>query len=85
MGCLSEDEKHAAEVVINWRSGSAAAHGLGWMVLGRGSNRQTGQPDADGLVGIEVRADIDVLASTYMSAYWLLRGAHELLDRRGGV
>lgn len=54
-----------------------------WMALGRATNRQTSEPDENGLVGVEVSADIDALASTYMSAYWLLHRAHALLVRKG--
>ena len=85
VGHVTDDEDLAAEVVLNWRNGSAAAHGLAWMAQGRASNRQTSEPDENGLVAIEVTSDIDILALPYLSAYRLLKTAHALLAQRGGV
>jgi hypothetical protein len=48
----------ALEAKVEWRRGSAAAHGLMWSVLGRQETRQTGTPDAGGVAAFDARGGI---------------------------
>lgn len=72
----------AAEARVEWRRGSAAAHGLMWAVMGHRENRVTLASDG-GLAAIEVGGNLDAVVNLYACAWNMLQNAYRLLDLRG--
>lgn len=72
----------ADEVVAGWRSGSGAAHGLLFPVLGRSPMTQESS-DGQGRATFLVGGHFELFSNTYMAAYHLSHHAWSLLVRRG--
>lgn len=70
------------EVIASWRSGSGAAHGLVYPLLGRSRVTQ-GPPDGDGVAAFTVGGDFELFSNAYMAAYHLADHGWSLLIRRG--
>ncbi len=67
---------------VEWRRGSAAAHGLAWSVFGQPGTRQAGGRDSDGVAPFEAGGSIEALANPYLCAHGLLANGFSLLDAR---
>lgn len=72
----------ADEVVAGWRSGSGAAHGLIFPVLG-GTSMTIGPADEHGRATFAIGGDFNLFANEYMAAYRLAEHGWSLLIRRG--
>lgn len=72
----------AEEVVAGWRSGSGAAHGLPFPLLGRSSMAQ-GPADDQGRATFLIGGDFELFSNSYMAAYHLADHGWSLLVRRG--
>jgi hypothetical protein len=72
----------ALEARVEWRRGSAAAHGLVWSVFSQPGTRQAGDPDSGGVAPFEAGGSIDALANPYLCAHGLLTKGFSLLDAR---
>ena len=70
------------EAVSAWRSGSGAAHGLVYPLLGRSSSTQ-GPADGDGVATVIVGGDFELFSNAYMAAFHLAKHGWSLLVRRG--
>jgi hypothetical protein len=72
----------ALEARVEWRRGSAAAHGLVWSVLGRPGTQQAGDADSGGVAAFEAGGSIEALANPYLCAHGLVAKGFSLLDAR---
>lgn len=72
----------ALEARVEWRRGSAAAHGLAWSAFGQPGTRQAGDPDSGGVAPFEAGGSIEALANPYLCAHGLLAKAFDLFDAR---
>lgn len=73
----------ADEVVAGWRSGSGAAHGLLFPLLGRSPMAQ-GPSDGRGRATFTIGGSFELFSNAYMSAFHIARHGWSLLARRGG-
>jgi hypothetical protein len=72
----------AAEASLEWQSGSGAAHGFAWPVLGSSSTRQVGVADGTGLAEFQAAASLGRMANGYLAAFHMARAGWSLLKRR---
>lgn len=72
----------ADEVVAGWRSGSGAAHGLMFPLLGRSPMTQ-GPSDGQGRATFFVGGHFELFSNAYMAAHHLADHGWSLLVRRG--
>lgn len=67
-----------------WRSGSGAAHGLPWSILGRSGTTSGTVEGSDGLVEQQAGGSVRGMLQPYMLAYGLALTGWRLLAQRGG-
>jgi hypothetical protein len=72
----------AAQTLSEWRSGSGAAHGLIWSVLGTPDTKQVGAADAAGLAEFHALGSLGRLANAYMAAFHMAGKGWSLLAKR---
>lgn len=75
----------AAEADLEWQSGSGAAHGLAWCLLGAPSTVQAGPVDNSGMTEFHASGSIGRIANSYMAAFHLCKHGWSLLKRRNSV
>jgi hypothetical protein len=75
--------KLAEEVVLEWRSGSGAAHGLSWHLFGTPGTEQVSEADRNGRASFQAGGSFDRMANSYMSSFRLLEHGWKLLRLRG--
>ena len=73
------------ETMSIWRTGSGAAHGFQWLLLGQANTRQAGRSDEQGIAAFHAAGGIGRIANPYMCAFHLARHGWQLLDQRVGL
>lgn len=72
----------AAHALLEWQSGSGAAHGLVWSVLGTRDTKQVGDADATGLAEFHAVGSLGRIANGYMAAFYMAKKGWSLLTKR---
>lgn len=79
------DAAHAAEAVIVWQSGSGAAHGFVWPLLGTAGTVQSTPTDQPGLAEFQVGGSLRRMSNAYFAAFHAADRGWKLLRRRGSA
>lgn len=77
------DAAHAAEAVVVWQSGSGAAHGFVWPMLGTADTVQSSAADQDGIAEFQVGGSLSRMSNAYFAAFHTADRGWKLLRRRG--
>lgn len=73
----------AEEIMLAWRAGSGAAHALLWPLFGQQNTVQISGTDVHGRAEFQSGGSFDLIAESFMAAYWMLDRAWTLLRQRG--
>jgi hypothetical protein len=79
------DAAHAAEAVLAWRSGSGAAHGFMWEMLGTAGTVQSSVADQEGIAEFTVGAPLSRFSNAYLAAFLTTQHGWKLLRERGSI
>lgn len=79
------DAAHAAEAVVVWQSGSGAAHGFVWPMLGTADTVQSSSADQSGIAEFQVRGSLSRMSNAYFAAFHTADRGWKLLRRRGSA
>ncbi|MEU2007199.1 hypothetical protein ACH47B_38650 [Rhodococcus sp. NPDC019627] len=73
----------ARDVVLEWRAGSGAAHGLAWQLFGTPGTTRASEADERGLASFQAGGSYDRIVNGYMAAFRLTECGWRSLRRRG--
>jgi hypothetical protein len=77
------DAAHAAEAVVVWQSGSGAAHGFVWPMLGTVDTMQSSPADHAGIAEFQVGGSLSRMSNGYFAAFYMADRGWKLLRQRG--
>lgn len=78
------DDAHADQAVLVWQSGSGAAHGLVWPLLGTAATTQSSAADEQGIAEFQTGGSLSGISNAYFAAFHLADRGWALLRQRGG-
>jgi hypothetical protein len=79
------DAAYAAEAVVLWQSGSGAAHGFVWPMLGTTDTVQSSPADQAGLAEFQVGGSLSRMSNGYFAAFHMADRGWKLLRQRGSA
>lgn len=78
-------DMYAAEAVLVWQSGSGAAHGFVWPLLGTAATVQSSAANEAGIAEFQTGGSLSGMSNAYFAAFHLAGHGWKLLLRRGGT